>query len=55
MSSSSSTPSRGVHFTCERVGHTFKGERGNVEALRDISLTVHEHEFVCVVGPSGCG
>jgi NitT/TauT family transport system ATP-binding protein len=55
MSSSSSAPSRGVHFTCERVGHTFKGERGNVEALRDISLTVHEHEFVCVVGPSGCG
>ena len=50
-----SAASRGVHFTCDRVGHTFKGERGNVEALRDISLTVHEHEFVCVVGPSGCG
>lgn len=46
---------RSVHFTCDRVGHTFKGERGDVEALRDISLTVHEHEFVCVVGPSGCG
>lgn len=46
---------RAVHFTCEHVGHTFVGDRGNVDALVDVNLTVHEHEFVCVVGPSGCG
>jgi NitT/TauT family transport system ATP-binding protein len=49
------TDGRAVHFTCEQVGHTFAGDRGNVEALVDVTLTVREHEFVCVVGPSGCG
>ncbi len=28
---------------------------GNFTALRDISLDVHEGEFVCFLGPSGCG
>jgi NitT/TauT family transport system ATP-binding protein len=43
------------HFTCERIGHTFAGDRGDVEALVDVTLAVNAHEFVCVVGPSGCG
>jgi NitT/TauT family transport system ATP-binding protein len=28
---------------------------GRVEALRDVSLTLHRGEFLAVVGPSGCG
>lgn len=28
---------------------------GHTEALHEISLTVHDGEFVAVVGPSGCG
>jgi NitT/TauT family transport system ATP-binding protein len=36
----------------EQVGRVF-GQ--NVEALRDIDLTVGDKEFVAIVGPSGCG
>jgi ABC-type nitrate/sulfonate/bicarbonate transport system ATPase subunit len=46
---------RARHFTCEGVGHTFAGDRGEVVALENVSLAVDAHEFVCIVGPSGCG
>lgn len=46
---------RSRHFSCEDIGHTFVGDRGQVEALVDVTLAVDAHEFVCVVGPSGCG
>lgn len=44
-----------LHFECERIGHTFSGDRGSIEALRDITFGVRVNEFVCIVGPSGCG
>ena len=37
------------------VCKTFDSAQGKVEALRDINLKVGEGEFVCLVGPSGCG
>jgi ABC-type nitrate/sulfonate/bicarbonate transport system ATPase subunit len=46
---------RSRHFTCDRVGHTFTGDRGHVVALTDVTLGVDVNEFVCIVGPSGCG
>ena len=37
------------------VSRAFRSPRGEVVALRDVDLDVHEGEFVTVVGPSGCG
>ncbi len=37
------------------VSHHFQAASGEVLALREVSLRVHEGEFVALVGPSGCG
>jgi NitT/TauT family transport system ATP-binding protein len=37
------------------VSKTFSTRSGNVEALRDVSLSFQEGEFICLVGPSGSG
>ncbi len=39
----------------DHAGMVYPAESGPVEALRDITLAVHEGEFVALVGPSGCG
>jgi NitT/TauT family transport system ATP-binding protein len=39
----------------DRVGMVYAADSGPVEALREISMTVHAGEFVALVGPSGCG
>jgi NitT/TauT family transport system ATP-binding protein len=39
----------------EGLSKRFLSKRAAVEALDDVSLTVAEGEFVCLVGASGCG
>lgn len=41
----------------DHVGITFTARRDNkrYRAVKDVSLTIDDNEFTCVVGPSGCG
>ena len=40
---------------CIGVGKTYLTKTGAVEALRNVTLTCNEGEFVCLLGLSGCG
>jgi NitT/TauT family transport system ATP-binding protein len=42
-------------ITIDAAAQTFKGRSGPVEALKDITLTVGDGEFMAVIGRSGCG
>jgi len=42
-------------ISIDGVSQTFKGRSGPVEAIRDLSLTIGEGEFLTVIGRSGCG
>jgi NitT/TauT family transport system ATP-binding protein len=46
---------RPVVLEIDRLGREFPSGSGTVTALKDISFKVHRREFVCVIGPSGCG
>jgi len=37
------------------VSKTFRKQREEVHAVRDISLTIAQKEIVAIIGPSGCG
>ena len=37
------------------LGVTFTDEKGSLQAINDISFSVEQEQFVCVVGPSGSG
>ncbi|MCY3994551.1 MAG: ABC transporter ATP-binding protein [Rhodobacter sp.] len=40
-----------MDLAVEGLSHRY----GDLDVLRDIDLTIHEGEIVCVIGPSGCG
>jgi NitT/TauT family transport system ATP-binding protein len=44
-----------MRVLCDHVSKTYRTPRGEIHALRDVSLAVDEGEFVCIIGPSGCG
>ena len=39
----------------KNVSKKYQAENGEVEALRDVSFSINEGEFVSLIGPSGCG
>lgn len=39
----------------KNISKKYQAENGEVAALRNISFTVEEGEFVSIIGPSGCG
>jgi NitT/TauT family transport system ATP-binding protein len=42
-------------LSVQSVSKRFRANRGEVQALEQVSLDVKDGEFVCLVGPSGCG
>jgi ABC-type Fe3+/spermidine/putrescine transport system ATPase subunit len=44
-----------AHIVIDRVSKVFGGDGGGAVALRDITLHVPRGQFVCLLGPSGCG
>jgi len=39
----------------QHVSKSFRQHGASIEVLRDISLTIQDGEFACLLGPSGCG
>ena len=42
-------------IVAEGMSKTYASSRGNIEALRDIDISIESGQFVSLVGPSGCG
>jgi NitT/TauT family transport system ATP-binding protein len=50
-----SSPENNSFLLAKNLGVSFQDDKGELIALQDISFSVDEQEFVCVLGPSGSG
>jgi NitT/TauT family transport system ATP-binding protein len=46
---------RPVILDVKSLGKVYHGDNGDVVALRDIDLRIHQREFIALLGSSGCG
>ena len=44
-----------ANVSIKNLSKEYQTEAANVQALRNINLDIHDSEFLCVVGHSGCG
>ena len=44
-----------MHIDIRNVSHEYGTNRGSLEVLSDLSLTINKGGFTAIVGPSGCG
>ena len=44
-----------MHIDIRNVFHEYGTNRGSLEVLSDLSLTINKGGFTAIVGPSGCG
>jgi NitT/TauT family transport system ATP-binding protein len=42
-------------FECQHLSKVYQTRNGVIPALEDVTFSVGEQEFACIVGPSGCG
>jgi NitT/TauT family transport system ATP-binding protein len=48
-------PDRSILLRVEHLRKVYESANGDVEAIGDLTFTMHAGELVCIVGPSGCG
>ena len=46
---------RNIKLKIDNVKKIYNSRNGEMIALNGVSLDIYENEFICVVGPSGCG
>jgi bicarbonate transport system ATP-binding protein len=54
-SAKSKIPHHHPYLVIENVSKIYPTPKGPFTVLKDVNLTVHEGEFICVIGHSGCG
>lgn len=47
--------SRNPFLSIDRVSKVYPTPKGAYTVLKDVNLTIHEGEFICLIGHSGCG